>query len=128
MTGYREKGFSTHKRKTKKLKQQSREIIKTLTSAKFKAHVQRTLHKIPEPVYQALISKLIDSAHQGVPEKWFGVAEGPVEARIGYEPDGNCYTIFALKDVYTMCYDLKNNGIGNFVRLSLPNRITVTNF
>lgn len=65
--------------KASQLKRRKNKVIKTLTSAVFREHIEKTLMGMPSKYYLVLIDKLILNAQQGVADKWVGMPIKPVE-------------------------------------------------
>ena len=101
--------------KASQLKRRKNKIIKTLESVEFQAHIEKTLMGMPSEYYLVLIDKLIQNAQKGVADKWVGMPIKPVEFRIGYESDGNCYTMF-----------IDDNGVGHSYDFNKQNPSTPT--
>ncbi len=112
--------------KARQRKQNKAQIVETLTSAKFQAHIQKTLMNVPLELVELLIRKSRHDFYQGVTEKWVGIMTNAVEIRIGYERNGNCYTMLILNGV-SHCYDFSKENTCTPMRLipSPPSQITV---
>lgn len=69
---------------------------------------------IPLHLVKPIIAKLIHNVRQGVTDKWIGISflvmPNPFEIRIGYENDGNCYTVLILEGV-SLCYDFPTKTV-----------------
>lgn len=112
--------------KARRRKQNKTQIFKTLTSAEFQAHIQKTLRNVLSCLVEPLMTKLTHALQQGATEKWVGVTINPAEIRIGYESNGNCYTMIIFDGV-GYCYNFFNGNACTPVQCvsSLPSRIIV---
>jgi hypothetical protein len=90
--------------KASQRKQKARLIIHTLTSNEFSEHINKSLMGMPKKIYQPLVEKLLTNIRAGVSDKWAGIIVGDIEYRIGYEANGNCYTMVILDEV-GHCYN-----------------------
>ena len=113
-------------KKARQRKQNKAQIIKILMSAEFKTYAQQTLLDMPLELVEEIVSKLVQHVRQGMADKWVGIIINSRQFRIGYESDGNCYTMLVFNKV-GYYYNFSNGNACTPVQCvpSLPSRIIV---
>ena len=85
--------------KTRQRKQNKAQIIEILMSAEFKTYAQQTLLDMPLELVEEIVSKLVQRVRQGMADRWVGIIINSRQFRIGYESDGNCYTVLIFNGI-----------------------------
>ena len=109
-----ESHFEKNMGKARQRKRNKSQIIENLTGAEFQAHIQKTLGVSPR-IVEDVMPKLIQKAREGVTNYWLGMKIRSEEIRIGYESDGNCYTMIVINGVGS-CYDFARGNTCTPVR------------